>query len=88
MLEMYSVYDSKAERYLQPFFSETDGTATRAVAEVLRDPNHRFSLFAEDFVLFHVGGWDDVAGLVVAFSAPRSVVGLWIIQASLAKKES
>ena len=81
-LGIYSIYDSKADSYLQPFFSPTDATAIRAVSDVVRDSSHQFAKFAEDYTLFLVGLWDETSGALTAV-APKHLVGLWTLKAAL-----
>lgn len=64
----YSVYDKKAAAYMQPFMSPNHATAIRAVSQVLTDPSHMFSLYCEDYVLIHLGQFDDNSG---EYAAPE-----------------
>ncbi len=52
---VYSVYDSKAEVYLPPFFARADGEAIRMFTEAVRSETHEFNRFAQDFTLHHIG---------------------------------
>ena len=60
--QVFSIYDSKAEAHLQPFFMDTVGMATRAVQDCLSDPEHQFNRHPEDYTLFHLGTFDDANG--------------------------
>lgn len=61
---MFSVYDSKAEAYLPPFVANTEAVAIRMVAASTLDPNSDMHRFGADYTLFHIGEWDEDAGLV------------------------
>lgn len=61
-IRIYAVYDSKAERYLQPFFTGSKGEAIRSITNVVNDPSHNFCTYAEDFTLFEIGEYNDQKG--------------------------
>lgn len=64
--KVFSVYDEKAEAFLQPFFVDTNGLAIRSISECLTDPNHMFSKHSSDFSLFLLGEFDDSTGIMTA----------------------
>jgi len=68
-LKVYTVFDSKAEAYLQPFFMQSRGQAVRAFTELSNDPQHQFSKYAADFTLFEIGEYDDQSGIISSLSA-------------------
>lgn len=70
--EVFSVYDSAARRYLQPFFAETVEVACRMMRALVNKPEHQFNRFPEDYVLFHLGTWDGETGTLSPLSAPAS----------------
>lgn len=81
---IFSVFDSKAEKYLPPFFSDTSASATRALVNVMHDPNHEFTKFAEDYALFEIGYWNQETGEVVPkLNGPTNIVGCWTLKAAL-----
>ncbi len=57
--KIFTIYDDKAEFYLQPFFFKTAGQATRAFQESCNEPGHQFYKHPEDFTLFELGTYDD-----------------------------
>lgn len=65
MFKVFTVYDSAADYYSPPFYTRTRGEAVRAVALVLRDPEHVFSRHTSDYSLWCLGTWDDQAGEIV-----------------------
>lgn len=73
MLQIFTVYDSKAEAYLQPFYSRSKGESLRSFHEACNDPNHAFFKHAGDFTLFHLGEWNELEGKFVSLSAPVSM---------------
>jgi len=57
-MKIFSIYDEKAEAFLQPFFMETVGQAERALIDCLSDENHNFSRHSADYTLFQIGEFD------------------------------
>lgn len=60
--KVFTIYDEKAEAFLQPFFAETFGIATRIVSDLVNDPSHQFCRHASDFTLFHIANFDERTG--------------------------
>lgn len=58
---MYTVYDSKTEAYLQPFFMQSRGAAVRAWVDTIQDNKSQFSKHPSDFTLFEVGEWNETS---------------------------
>lgn len=56
---IFTIYDSKAETYMDPFCAKTKGEAVRMFTDTCNDPNHQFYRHAEDYTLFHLGTYDD-----------------------------
>lgn len=65
-LMVFSVYDSKAEAYLRPFFAETRGLAIRSFRDAANDGDASISKHAADYTLFRVGVFDPVTGVLEA----------------------
>lgn len=59
-----SIYDKAIGAFMQPFFSPTLDSATRAVRTCLQDPAHQFSQHPADYSLVHLGQFDDQSGHV------------------------
>ena len=70
ILHMFTVYDSKAEAFLQPFFSQSRGTAIRSFSEAANDEKHQFHRHAGDFTLFELGEFDQLTADVKQLQAP------------------
>lgn len=60
----FTVYDSKAEAYLRPFFAGTRGQAMRSFSDAVNDPAHEFNKHAEDYTLFYLGGFNEASGML------------------------
>lgn len=62
MLKMFTVYDSKAEAYLQPFYAQATGAGVRIFAQASSDEAHQFNTHAADYTLFEIGTFDEHTG--------------------------
>lgn len=71
--EIFTVYDSAARRYLQPFVAETVEVAIRMFRALVSKPEHQFARFPEDYTLFHIGSFDAETGTVKALGTPHSL---------------
>lgn len=73
ILKIYTVFDSKAEAYIQPFFSTTKGLALRSFQEALSDSNTNISKYPEDFTLFELGEFDQQTSKFNLHNTPQSL---------------
>jgi len=72
----YAVYDKKAEAFMNPFGSRTNGEAIRSFMDAVRDANSPFHKYPEDFYLARIGEWNDATGkLVSADDEPIAIIG-------------
>lgn len=71
ILKVFSIYDSKAEAYLQPFFVKSVGEALRMFEDAVNDEKHQFHKHLEDFTLFELGVFDDDNAELVSLSTPK-----------------
>jgi len=69
IVKMFSVYDSMANAYLQPFFSPARGLAIRSFSEAVNTSDHQFHKYAGDFTLFEIGEFDDEKGCCCTYEA-------------------
>lgn len=58
-LEIFSIYDSKAEAYQLPFFLHNQAMAIRPFADCVNSSEHQFGRNPSDYTLFHIGTFDD-----------------------------
>lgn len=73
VLKVFSLYDSKAEAYMQPFFMQGKGQAIRALSDLVADEKSQVSRHPEDFTLFEIGEYDDVRGTFTNCTTPKSL---------------
>lgn len=76
LLQMFSVFDVKAEVYSQPITAPTINTMGRILGDVLSEGKHAYAIHPEDYVLFHLGEFDDSTGQVDLLVAPNSLFSL------------
>ncbi len=73
ILKIYSVYDSKAEAFLPPFFQATKAMAIRIFENVANDPKHQFGANPADYTLFEIGQFDDESAKIEAHKTPHNI---------------
>lgn len=72
-MKIFSIYDSKAEAYITPFFSPTTATAIRQFEQACNDQNTDFHKFAGDYTLFEIGNFDEFTAKI---DTPQSIINL------------
>lgn len=70
---IFSVYDSKAQAYLQPFFLPNKAVALRALTDCVNDSNHTFGKYPADYILFELGTFDESKAVFELHAAPMSI---------------
>lgn len=71
--KIFTVYDCKAQNYLQPFFCRSTGEAVRSFTEIANDPKSQIGKYPVDFTLFELGSFDDNTADFVIFNTPVSL---------------
>jgi len=61
-VQVFSIYDSKAEAYLPPMFLQSKGLALRAFSDAVNKTGHDLNKWAADYTLFHIAEYDDERG--------------------------
>lgn len=87
ILNIYTVFDSKANAHIAPFFMHNDEVAIRAFTQMVSDENHQFGKNPEDYYLKNIGSFDDVDGQVDA-EEPITIMSALAIAAQLKEKTS
>ena len=60
--QCYTVYDSKAETFMPPFFVPARGLAIRAFEDCINSDTHHFGKHPADYTLFFIGVFNMNAG--------------------------
>lgn len=78
MLRVYTLFDSKTEAYIPPFYAKAKGDAIRQITQVVNDKNSKqdFAKYPEDFTLFEIGVFDDSIGRFTPHEANESMACL------------
>ncbi len=63
-LKMFTIYDSKANAFLQPWFLTTEALAVRAFSDLANDQESNVSRHADDYTLFKIGTFNDATAKV------------------------
>ena len=58
--KIFSVFDVKAEIYMNPFTAGSSGLAIRTFTDIANDTSHPIGQHPEDYTLFELGTWDPV----------------------------
>lgn len=66
-LNAYSIYDSKAKAFSQPFFTANHQIAERSFSALVSEKGtNNVAKFPEDFSLHYIGQFDDETGELVS----------------------
>lgn len=68
---LYSVYDDKACFFASPFYAMNHSDAIRSFSDAVADPQTRVSIHPSDYVLYHIGTFDDVSGSLIPLDKPQ-----------------
>lgn len=68
-LKVYTVYDVKAEAFLNPLYFQTRGQAIRAFSDTARDSSSMIGKHPHDYTLFEIGEYDQLKGEVKMYDA-------------------
>ena len=74
-MKVFSVFDSAANAYMQPFFMDTVPLALRAFTAAVNDEDHAFHRHAADYTLFEIGTFDQSSGELGTLQAYNRIVG-------------
>lgn len=70
IFKLFSLYDAKADAFMQPFFQPNLAVAKRAVARSASDPNSDMCAYIDDYTLFELGEWEPDSGKLRVLDAP------------------
>jgi len=69
-IKVFSIFDSKASCFGQPFYMANDALARRAFGDLAKDATSNVSRHPDDFKLYCLGAFDDCAGKFDSLSQP------------------
>lgn len=70
---MFSIRDSKAETFHQPWFAKNQAEAERNFTQLARDEKSTISQFPEDYDLYYIGTYDDERGVADPVDTPQHI---------------
>ena len=73
-INIYSIHDSKAQAYGQPFLLQTDGLATRSFIQATQAEQTGFSKHPLDYTLFRIGVYDDETSIIKSETPPEMLL--------------
>jgi hypothetical protein len=81
ILNVYSVYDKKAQSYLTMFCRSHDGEALRSFADDVSNANSPFAKHPEDYSLYKLGQFNSITGELIGHkSKPLSEAVAFVSQ--------
>lgn len=81
--EVFTVYDSAARLYLEPFFAETVEVALRMFRVLVNKEGHSFNRWPQDYVLFHVGSYNAEVGELFPMTPHSIAVGITCVESKV-----
>jgi len=74
MLKVFSIYDIKAETYMEPVSARAIGEGIRNFEDALTDNRSSLSKHPDDFILYELGEFNEDTGLFNLLVAPRELM--------------
>jgi len=68
---VFGVRDAKAQAFLQPFYSNSSGSAIRAFGDAVNDRQSPLGKHPMDYQLFELGTFDDNSGELLSLNPMR-----------------
>ena len=73
-LSVFSIHDRKAKAFLQPFYFDYKGQATRAFEDILKQKDNPVSKHPEDYSLHMLGTFDPLSGRLESLDVPEFIM--------------
>jgi len=74
ILNVYSIFDTKALVFNTPFFAHNNASAVRSVSDLAADLNTSVGRHPSDFVLYRIGQYNDEQGVLAPLDIREHVV--------------
>ncbi|AXL15280.1 nonstructural protein [Microviridae sp.] len=69
----FSIYDSKADAYLPPFFLHQEAMGIRAFSDAVNNPESQIHLHPADYTLFLIASFDDEKGEMIPMPSNKNL---------------
>lgn len=83
-MKIFSVFDDKAQAFLQPFFMKTGAEALRAFGQAVSEEGHSFCKHASDYTLFGIGVFDQETGKIAGLDAHTNLGNGLVVKGQMA----
>jgi len=77
---LFTVYDSAAGLYLDPFVAPSIEFALREFRSIINQEGHQFNKFPEDYTLFHIGEFNPNNALLEGIGPTSLGVAITFVQ--------
>jgi len=77
---LFTVYDSAAKAYLDPFVAPSAEFAIREFKKVVNTEGHQFNQFPQDYTLFLIGSFDPMSGNLMGQNITSLGVALTFVE--------
>lgn len=82
-LEIFAIYDTKAQSYSDPFLDANVHSFTRSVMNTFRQQaNNRYLVNAEDYAIYRIGSYSNLTGKI-ATQDPEHVANMNELRAAV-----
>lgn len=72
-MHVFTIHDSKAQAFIQPWYSPNTDTAIRQFTTAVRDPATEFSKYPGDYTLFHLGTFNQEKATFDLLKTPENL---------------
>lgn len=72
-LSAFSILDAKAQSFMQPFYFNYKGQASRTLEDILKEKDHPIAKHPEDYSLYLLGTFDPFTGRLEPLEVPELV---------------
>ncbi len=80
MKHLFTVYDSAAGGFLDPFVAPSIEFAIREFRTIVNKEGHQFNLYPSDYTLFHIGTFDPENGVLSGTDAISLGVAITLME--------
>ena len=79
MIKLYTIRDLQADVFEKIFAFNSEGEAKRVFLQACLDTTHAIGQFPDDYVLYHIGEYDDTNGIPHGHDPVRVITGVEIL---------
>lgn len=72
-LQVFSLFDSKAKAYTQPYFMPQKGQALRSLDGIVNNPQTEVYKYPDDFKLYKLADYDNLSGKFIPLQEPEFI---------------